>query len=62
MITNTSIFVHTKLMFEKINADKLGEQEIRNYDIVIKDKFPESSIPCDLHLKLRVWGKSYVIS
>ncbi len=42
---------------EKINADKLGEQEIRNYDIVIKDKFPESSIPCDLHLKLRVGAR-----
>ena len=42
---------------ERINADKLGEQEIRNYDIVIKDKFPESSIPCDLHLKLRVGAR-----
>lgn len=42
---------------EKINADKLGEQEIQNYDIVIKDKFPESSIPCDLHLKLRVGAR-----
>ena len=26
-------------------------------DIVIKDKFPESSIPCDLHLKLRVGAR-----
>lgn len=37
---------------EKINAEKLGESTF-TYDAEIKDKFPESSAPCDIHLKLR---------
>lgn len=37
---------------ERINADKLGKGEF-TYDAVIKDKFPDSSVPCDLHLSLR---------
>lgn len=42
---------------ESINADKLGNEGIRIYDVEIKDKFPESSMPCDLHLKLRVGAR-----
>ena len=46
-----------KAEVEKINADKLGKQDIKTYEATIKDKFPESSIPCDLHLKLRVGAR-----
>lgn len=37
---------------ERINAEKLGESTM-TYDAVVADKFPEGSIPCDIHLKLR---------
>lgn len=46
-----------KAEVEKINTDKLGKQDIKTYEATIKDKFPESSIPCDLHLKLRVGAR-----
>jgi len=37
---------------ERINAEKLGQSTFV-YDADIQDKFPETSIPCDLHLRLR---------
>lgn len=41
-----------KSVVEKINTERLGECTFV-YDAMIKDKFPESSVPCDMHLKLR---------
>lgn len=42
---------------EKINTDKLGDKDIYVYDVSMKGIFPESSVPCDLHLKLRVGAR-----
>lgn len=42
---------------EKINTDKLGDKDIHVYDVSMKGIFPESSVPCDLHLKLRVGAR-----
>lgn len=42
---------------EKINMEKLGTDDVKIYDAIIQDKFPESSVPCDLHLKLRVGAR-----
>lgn len=41
---------------EKINAEKLGASAF-TYDAQIQDKFPEASMPCDTHLRLRVGAR-----
>lgn len=42
---------------EKINTEKLGNQDIHTYDVNMQGDFPESSVPCDLHLKLRIGAR-----
>lgn len=42
---------------EAINKEKLGNDDIHTYNCTIKDKFPDSSIPCDKELKLRVGAR-----
>lgn len=45
---------------EKINADMLGQATYTSH-VNIVDKFPESSVPCDFHLKLRVGARVMTI-
>jgi hypothetical protein len=42
---------------DAINQEMLGTEEVGTYDAVITDKFPESSAPCDLSLKIRVGAR-----
>lgn len=45
---------------ETINAEKLGKHTFQA-DVRIEDKFPESSVPCDFHLKLRIGARVMTI-
>lgn len=42
---------------EEINNKELGTVGTMQFDSAIKDKFPDSSMPCDAHLKLRVGAR-----
>lgn len=43
-----------------INVEKLG-QPTHSSHVIIEGKFPESSVPCDFHLKLRVGARVMTI-
>lgn len=45
---------------DSINAEKLG-QPTHSSHVIIEDKFPESSVPCDFHLNLRVGARVMTI-
>ena len=45
---------------ERINSEMLGEAT-HTFDYVVDGKFPESSIPCPLHLQLRVGARVMTI-
>lgn len=49
---NIHICTHRKTV-DEINMSMLGTSGIQEYSVMVKDKFPESSMPCDSVLKLR---------
>lgn len=42
-----------KAEVDRINKGMLGEEDIHTFEAVIKDRFLESSVPCDMKLKIR---------
>lgn len=46
-----------KSKVDKINTEMLGKEGLVEYKAAIKDKFPESSMPCDSLLRLRIGAR-----
>lgn len=42
---------------EKINTEKLGDKDLYIFHANMQGTFPESSVPCDLHLKIRTGAR-----